>query len=395
MVLEGSRSSFGVFFKSITDEFDLTRAATSSISSLFMILCIFFTFAGGWALDKYGPRLVFSLMGFFTGLSLLLTSIGGSIFHIYLSYSVLFAIGTASFFTVINATVSKWFDKNRGIALGIANTGSRLGEATVAPVAAFLIRDLGWRNAYRIIGGVSWLIIIPLSRLMKRSPQDIESIAEGSKTNNIDQEKISKIEDLKPTGLTLSQALKTRNYWYFTPVWLFSGFGQALVFTHIVPYATDMNISPINAATILTIIGGISIPSGVLVGKIIDTYGAKIPLISFILLLGGVILSLTWARELWNFYLIAAFIGPSCSGMGVSMSTLTVEAFGKRRLGTIMSSYDAVFSVGFAIGAFAGGLVHDIYSNYNLAFLISAIGLAMSALLIVRFRPKLPPQYRA
>ena len=75
----GSRYCFGVFFKSIGNEFDLTRMATSSIFSIYMVLCPVFAMIGGRVLDKYGPRLVVFSMGVFTGLSLLLTGQANSL----------------------------------------------------------------------------------------------------------------------------------------------------------------------------------------------------------------------------------------------------------------------------------------------------------------------------
>ena len=70
LILAGTRFSFGVFFKPLAGEFVLTRAATSSLLSVFLLLCAFFTIVGGWALDKYGPRLVFLVMGIFTYLAI-------------------------------------------------------------------------------------------------------------------------------------------------------------------------------------------------------------------------------------------------------------------------------------------------------------------------------------
>jgi len=65
----GSRYCFGVFFKSIGNEFNLTRMATSSIFSIYMVLCPVFAMIGGRVLDRYGPRLVVFSMSVFTGLS--------------------------------------------------------------------------------------------------------------------------------------------------------------------------------------------------------------------------------------------------------------------------------------------------------------------------------------
>jgi MFS family permease len=77
-VLMGIASSFTVFFKSIEAEFELTRTVTSAISSVSMILIPVSGFIGGWALDRYGPRIVLFVMGLITGLSLVLTSRTGA-----------------------------------------------------------------------------------------------------------------------------------------------------------------------------------------------------------------------------------------------------------------------------------------------------------------------------
>ena len=73
-VLLGIRFSFGVFFKSLAGEFSLTRAATSSVFSVYMIIFAVFAVVSGWALDKYGPKIVFLLIGLFSGLGMLLTT---------------------------------------------------------------------------------------------------------------------------------------------------------------------------------------------------------------------------------------------------------------------------------------------------------------------------------
>ena len=70
----GTNTSFGIFFKSLEGEFSLTRATTSAVFSARMALGSIIALLGGWALDKYGPRMVVFLMGLFTALSLLLTS---------------------------------------------------------------------------------------------------------------------------------------------------------------------------------------------------------------------------------------------------------------------------------------------------------------------------------
>ncbi|MCG6535120.1 MAG: MFS transporter, partial [Syntrophales bacterium LBB04] len=111
----GIRYSFGVFFKSIEMEFGLSRAATSGIFSAHMVGSSISTVLGGWALDRYGPRKLTCLMGVFTGLSLLLASQATAPWHLYMSYSLLLALGTGPIFPVVNSTSSQWFNRRRGL----------------------------------------------------------------------------------------------------------------------------------------------------------------------------------------------------------------------------------------------------------------------------------------
>ncbi len=122
-IMFGTRFSFGIFFKSIEGDFNLTRTATSGIFSIHMVFCAAFAFLGGWALDRYGPRTILFLMGLFTGLSLILTSQTTSAGQLFITYSLLLAIGTGAGFVVTMATASRWFARKRGFALGIALSG--------------------------------------------------------------------------------------------------------------------------------------------------------------------------------------------------------------------------------------------------------------------------------
>jgi len=77
--------TFGVFFKSLETEFYLTRAMTSGIYSAYWAIFAIFAMVGGWALDRYGARAMVSGMGFFAGLSLLLSSQVNSLWQLFIT----------------------------------------------------------------------------------------------------------------------------------------------------------------------------------------------------------------------------------------------------------------------------------------------------------------------
>ncbi|MFC1968632.1 MFS transporter, partial [Chloroflexota bacterium] len=141
-----TRYSFGVFFRALEEDFGLTRAATSGIFSVHMLLCPAVAVLGGWALDRYGPRVVVLITGFLTGLSLLLASQAGNVWHLYISYSLLLALGTGAIFSLLMATASRWFIRKRGMAVGIVGSGAGAAVVVSAPIAAYLISSYGWRT---------------------------------------------------------------------------------------------------------------------------------------------------------------------------------------------------------------------------------------------------------
>ena len=378
----GIRFSFGVFFKSLASEFELSRAATSSVFSASMVLAAIFGIITGWALDRYGPRLVVSLMGLFTGLSLLITSQTTSTWQLFLSYSLLLAIGTAGTVVALVPVVSRWFDKKRGVAIGIATSGTGLGTLVVAPVAAYLISNLGWRMSFIVLGLVAWLVVISLAMLLKRDPREIGDLPDGVKSSTDGAESIDREVDSQQLGFSIGQALRNRNFWLIFTSWLSFAICLSLIMTHVVPYATDLGISTIQASTILSLIGGIQILARLSVGRISDMVGRKVPGITCALIATGALIWLIQSHNLWMFYLFAIVFGIAYGGIGVVNLALVSDLFGRRNLGTIMGALEVAFSTGSAIGAVLGGFIFDVTGSYTTAFIIGAATLLILALCI-------------
>jgi len=387
--LWGIRFSFGVFFKSIEGEFDLTRAATSTIFSVYMVFGGVFTILGGWALDRYGPRLIILLMGLFTGLSLVLLSQTNSLWQLFITYSLLLAVGTSALYVVIMSTVSRWFDKKRGLALGIAGSGAGLGMVVMAPFATFLISNLDWRMAYMVLGLIAWLIVLPLSRLLKRDPYEIGALPDGVKPDAVDKRLGKpKIEEnsFQPTDLSLLQAVKTRSFWLFIFAWLLFASSLFLVLTHLVPHVTDIGFSAVEAAAVLSLMGGTTTAGRVLLGTVSDRIGRKVTAIICTLTQAGALVWLIWAQELWMLYLFAIVYGFAYGGIGPCLAALVGDTFGLGKLGAILGVLDVGFGTGAAIGPVVGGLIFDLSGSYFVAFVLGAVVMVIVTLLVILVR---------
>lgn len=387
-LLMGIRFSFGVFFKSFVTEFSLNRAATSGIFSLYLLLSALFAISNGWLFDRYGPRVVFGIMGLFSGLCLLLTSQTTALWQVFLTYSLLFAIGSGGTIPLIAAVVSRWFDKNRGLALSIATGGSGLGSLILPPIAGYLIAASGWRVSALIIGFATLLILLPLSLLLKKNPAgEINELA-GNASVPHKQEIAEPARNSTIPDLTLVAALKKKNFWLIFMIWLMYAIWAFTIITHIVPYATDSGVDLVQASTILSISGIVTVAARILSGRAMDIIGIKIP--SIILACIGIasILLLVWSHELWMYYIIAAGYGICNGGMGVTILVMPFTTLKSRNIGAIMGTLEVSFTLGAAIGAFLGGFIFDITGAYAIAFFIGCACLLITIPLIYIIREK-------
>jgi len=143
-----------------------------------------------------------------------------------------------------------------------------------------------------------------------------------------------------------------------------------------------MGNSLMDAAIILTLIGGTTIPGRLLVGRASDTIGRKALAIACALLQVGALLWLMWARELWMLYAFAIAFGFLWGGLGVLTTALVGDVFGMRSIGAIMGMMSAGWALGAASGPAIGGYIFDVRGDYFTAFATGAVAILMAAVLV-------------
>jgi MFS family permease len=301
---------------------------------------------------------------------------------------LLVSTSTGTIWVITNATASRWFDKKRGLALGIAGSGIGLGAIVMAPFATYLISNFGWRIAYLTIGIIVWLIVIPLSRLLKRGPNKIGALPDGieSSPGRISISETSEEYTTEHGGLSLQEACRTCSFWVFGSMWLLYAFCTFLILTHIVPYATDMGIPAMQAATILSLIGASSLAGRVLMGRVSDSIGRKKIAITCALFAGGAMVWLTWSQDLWMLYVFGVVYGFCNGGLDPSLASLIGDIFGMRSIGVIMGILEIAWGAGAAIGPAIGGFVFDVNESYSIAFIAGAFAMLLLALLTAVIR---------
>lgn len=384
VVMWGIHSSFGVFFKPLLAEFGWTRAMVSGAVSISVIASGLAAIGWGRLTDRFGPRLVVTAGGFFLGLGYLLMSQISALWQLYLFSGVIAGIGLGVAWVPLLSPITRWFIKKRGMATGIAVAGVGVGIMIMPPAASWLISNYGWRLAYTVIGIVTLASVIPAAQFLKRDPDQMGLVPYG-----VDEVKIDS-PNLETGGFSFQEAIRVKQFWMLSAMWLFFGFSLETIFVHIVPYATDLGISAISAANILAISGGVSILGGIIIGNIADRSGNRPALIITSILFAGALIWLIVAKELRMLYLLAAIFGFGYGGLFALESPIIAKLFGLNSHGAIMGYVGVSYMIGGALGPVLAGRMFDITGNYQTAFLISAAAsvIALILALLLRFGGK-------
>ncbi|MFC1993619.1 MFS transporter [Chloroflexota bacterium] len=372
-VVAAGFNSFSVFLKPIVADFGFTRAMASGAYSLCMLAYGILSIVTGRLTDRFGSRILVTAGGFSFGLGYVLISQMSSLWQLYVLYGVLIGFGMSCGFVPMTSTVAKWFVKRRGVMTGIVTSGVGAGFMIGPFVSSNLMLSYGWRNTYFVIGIISLILLVLASQFLRRDPRQKDQLPYGH--NNTEQDGLI----LEDRGFFLPEAIVTKQFWLLCIMFTIAGFIMLSIVVHVVANATDMGISTIAAANILTVFGGANIAGRIGIGHISDRIGSKRSfLIGFSLLLVSSIL-LYIARELWMFYILAVVFGLGIGGF-VAMQPLSVaESFGLKSHGLILGILQVGFTTGGAIGPVIAGYLFDISGNYYLFFTACA-ALAIIAL---------------
>jgi len=376
----GTFVAFGIFFKPLLTDFDWSRATISGAQSMVMVVAGLSAMFLGRLNDKFSPRILMTAGGLCCGLGVLLMSVLSNVWQLYLYYGMLFGIGYSAIDIIPLTTVARWFIRRRGMMTGILKVGTGAGQLVIPILASVLIAIYGWRTSYIIIGAIVMFLLIIIGQLLRRDPASKGLLPDG--------DRMTQTVSLKPieNGSHPHEALRTRQFWTIGMAYIFTMYTLLTIMLHIVPHATDIRISGTLAASVLSVIGGISMAGRFVIGATIDRIGSKSSMVICLVLLISALLWLQLASELWMLYLFAIVYGFSHGGLCTVISPIVAEYFGLRSHGALFGIIYFISMVGGATGPVIAGYIFDITTSYNLAFWICTASSAIALGLILSLR---------
>jgi MFS transporter, OFA family, oxalate/formate antiporter len=374
--------SYSVFFKPLAEHFQWDRASVSLIYSLSVIIRGASAVGSGWLADKYGSRKTMVFCGIMMALGYLLSSRITNLWQFFLTYAVIEAIGMSGIFGIGSAMVAKWFTRRPGFPMGIIASGAGLGTLLLVPACERLVDAVDWSQSFVIIGIAAGIIMV-ISALFLRNPP-VETTFAG---NTVE----------KPGGASLREALKDPRMWLILGSFLMFFFGTQMILVHLVNYATDVGIEPLQAATFVSVVGLVSIAGRLTTGVVSEKIGLYLTLILMCISMMVAFIMLIFSRSPWAFYLFAVLFGIPYGGEATQIPLVIARFFGTRVMATLMGVTVFIIGLGGALGPWLAGKIFDTTGSYNWAFIAGACAAAVSMIIIFilqrrdKAQPTIPP----
>jgi len=363
-----ARFGYTMILPGMKEGLSLTEVQAADLATGNMIGYLLLSVTGGYLASRFGPRAVVGVSLFVVSGCLLLTGLAQGYWTALLARTIT-GVGSGGAVVPAMGLLSSWFvSRRRGLASGIAVTGSSAGLlATGILVPLILARRgiEGWRSAWFVLAAFTLVIASACSILMRNHPEALGLRPVGEDMRGTRRPPVGRPSE--PRRLYRLPAL-----WHLAVIYSFFGFSYVIYSTFFARHLTGQGgYSTAQAGALWSLVGAVSVMSGFLWGAASDRFGRKIALTAVFLVQGiGYLLFGLWQGAAGYavsalLYAVTAWSVPaviSAAGGDVSGPRLAPAALGFMTL---------FFGTGQAAGPFVAGRIAQATGSYTAAFVLA------------------------
>lgn len=361
------------FYDFMVQEYGWSRTVVTSGNALGkLVVGPLFGFIAGWMIDKYGPRRLMLSGVLFMGVALIGLSFSDNLGMFYLFY-IFNALGYVCGGPLpCQVLISRWFDKNRGKAMGIAYLGIGTGGALVPQIAAGLEKSIGWHNALASLGVLIILFAFPMVYFIKGSA--VKPVVATEPGRDI-------------AAIPIKSILTNRNFYLLAFGSMCSIGAVGGVSQHLKLYLRDISFSQADAANVMSFVLLSSLAGRLLIGWLADIYRRKNVMIFVYMIVASAIPLLLLPEFPGRIYIFAVIFGIGLGGDYMIIPLMAGDLFGIRALGRTMGIILVADGVAESMFPMLVGALHDSFGSYTPGFII-LICIALTGAAIISFLPK-------
>lgn len=363
-----SRASIGVLMPVWEAELGWARSLTASGSSLILVVMALCSPVIGDLMDRYGPRAIFAAGLALLGGTMLATSQIDREWQFLLLFGLFGGLGYGALSLPLASTaVAQYFDHGRGLATGIAMSGSTGGQLPLLTGLAILVTTLGWRWSY-VIFGLALIVLAPVALVVIRRarPRAAPRRDDGAASDTLRRK--------------LATSVRNRTFLLLAGAYFLCGLTTSgVVEVHFVSYAVSCGYSLVDSTSAYGVHGLFNLAGLIVFGWLADRVHRP-NLLAGILFARALsfVLLLYIANDITLMFAFAAIFGFLNFSVMPAIASIVASHIGVRIMGLTMGLLFASHSLGGAVGAMMGGLFYERFGDYDLVWMLS-IGLAFAA----------------
>ena len=272
------------------------------------------------------------------------------------AHGVLIGFGSSATFAPLLAHTSLWFDRRRGLAIGIFASGNYLAGTVWPPVVQYFIQTEGWRATFYGIGAFVAVTMLPLALMLRRPPPVADHSAARTLRDGPGNPAALGLSPRALQGLLLVAGLSCC-------------VAMSMPQVHIVAYCSDLGYGPARGAQMLSLMLACGIVSRLTFGFICDRIGGLRTLLLGAGLQCVALIMFLPFDGLVSLYLISAMFGLFQGGIVPSYAIIVREYFPPKEAGARVGAVITATLLGMALGGWMSGVIFDVTGSYKAAFL--------------------------
>lgn len=368
-------AGFALLASAWARQFGWTQPDLAKAAAIFLLVQMAMYPVCGWMLDRWGSRKVATgSIALFAISLILLSQIGNSLTQMYLAFGLVSLVSAGTNVVSYARAIALWFDRRRGLALGLAASAQAVGSFLIPILAQKIIAQSGWSAALLWLAAVELLICLPLvALLVKDSPQDgaqpAETVASAKR---------------EAAGMDVRDIVRTATFWKLAGCFAIMGLSLYAIAANIAFILAETAGMTLADVAMIQAVSGFSVLLGRIgFGYLLDKLQA--PVVG--------ILTVTLAAACFGLYATATapaliFVAAAIGGIAVGGETdlmpyLASRYFGTRAVSKTFGWFLFAFFVGAAIGPVAFAQLSAAHGGAVVPlFLLAALQLIPAALFL-------------
>ena len=383
----------GVFFSALQRDYMWSSALLSGAFALSRAESAFLGPVEGVLVDKFGPRKMIALGLAILGLGFILLSRVDSLLSFYLAL-ITIALGTGiGGFLAVMSLLTNWFEKFRARSMAIATIGVNVGGLMVVALT-WSVSSFGWRSNALFLAIIIFMLIIPITKIVRDRPEDYGLLPDGTKPENIESYTEKTIEqESNNEDITVKEAIRSQAFWVISLVHGIAVMALSALAVHQIERMVQVGISMEMAGLVVSVYTGFGIFFRILSGYLADKIDKRYVIAVFLVFQTLSLLVFAFGNSVFSFMIFGLLFAPGWSGRGAALTAYRGELFGRKRFASITGLSMVITNALSLTGPIFTGVLFDATGSYESPFVIMA-GLSLVAGVLILFTKKPHPKSR-